>query len=110
MRFRYFRAFIGAAPLKLNTRPFHQPRVANFRAFIGAAPLKPPGTSAVNRDAHEFPRLHRRGSIEAANGSPRAISSTDFRAFIGAAPLKRFQGRTVAFLHQISAPSSARLH
>ena len=69
-----FRVLIDAAPLKLPAmKPHHAPSTS-FRAFIGAALLK----HGVLRDpagrTGRFPRLNRRGPIEAPPGNPTALS------------------------------------
>ena len=82
-----FRAFIGAAPLKLGSSVSGMSGRADFRAFIGAAPLKPDRYPAI----------------------PKSVAN--FRAFIGAAPLKPHDWTDErVFMNPISAPSSARPH
>ena len=73
-----FRAFIGAAPLKLLESPRAHGRGRRFRAFIGAAPLKQDRRSPPPRLPLQFPRLHRRDPIEAAHCRTAANASTRF--------------------------------
>jgi len=86
---RGFRAFNGAAPLKRAEWACFSATALSFRAFNGAAPLKLAALDSVRVNRRLFPRLQRRGPIEAVSpivsASPIARC---FRAFNGAAPLK----------------------
>ena len=82
-----FRAFIGAVSLKQFTVAGFGNTVSHFRAFIGAVSLKPGQFSLPARGSTAFPRLHRRGLIEAFY---RCVATHVER--------------------EISAPSSARSH
>ena len=66
-----FRGFIAAASLKLITGRDLWVGTEAFRGFIAAASLK--HWSRIRRREHwgNFPRLHRRGLIEAGVGRPR---------------------------------------
>ena len=85
-----FRAFNGAAPLKRAARAHAGPPSLGFRAFNGAAPLKLGRRLEERRAGNRFPRLQRRGPIEAQMRSTSLLTIIRFRAFNGAAPLKRW--------------------
>ena len=61
----YFRAFIGAVSLKLGGRRAWAGVPSDFRAFIGAVSLKHGDAGRGVGLPVPFPRLHRRGPIEA---------------------------------------------
>ena len=83
----YFRAFIGAVSLKQSILARSRAMESHFRAFIGAVSLKLPLRASIPGAAGSFPRLHRRGLIEAMMWATRPRRP-----------------------RQISAPSSARSH
>ena len=89
MPLAYFRAFIGAVSLKLDGVAHLAGARGYFRAFIGAVSLKQARLDAMRSMAGEFPRLHRRGLIEALIVRwKRRLDAPNFRAFIGAVSLK----------------------
>ncbi len=63
-----------------------------FRALIGAVTLKHSGERSHEVWCATFPRLNRRGHIEAYNKSRDKETTPDFRALIGAVTLKRGLG------------------
>ena len=63
-----FRAFIGAVSLKRHQEQAGVFVPAYFRAFIGAVSLKRCAARRFPRSCRPFPRLHRRGLIEADAG------------------------------------------
>ena len=79
---------------------------ANFRAFIGAVSLKRIQRVLLLRVACQFPRLHRRGLIEARVSIPFGYPLDNFRAFIGAVSLKQALSRPL----QRSMSRFPRLH
>ncbi len=87
---RNFRAFNGAVSLKLVIwRWSSSATKANFRAFNGAVSLKQRRCDVIRGVDGLFPRLQRRGLIEAAMALPRSQLPRYFRAFNGAVSLKR---------------------
>ncbi len=86
-------------------------RSGDFRAFTGAVSLKPVLPGIIGRQQRLFPRLHRRGLIEAKLATAHfARVKRDFRAFTGAVSLKRDFGFEIGDDLFISAPSPARSH
>jgi hypothetical protein len=60
-----FRGFIAAASLKRDRQVNSDARAKPFRGFIAAASLKRISNSSARISQRSFPRLHRRGLIEA---------------------------------------------
>ena len=67
----YFRALTGAASLKHLQRDDCPLRIVHFRALTGAASLKQRVMRKDSRFEPKFPRLNRRGLIEARSGRTR---------------------------------------
>jgi len=87
-----FRGYNAAAPLKpsgADAAPCDSP---DFRGYNAAAPLKHPGITVHLDRPLPFPRLQRRGPIEArCSASAARGSAPDFRGYNAAAPLKQLE-------------------
>ncbi len=83
-----FRAFKSAVSLKRGFRGGGGLRGWDFRAFKSAVSLKQPGVFGGAGAGVLFPRLQKRGLIEAAEPPPHPPIKTYFRAFKSAVSLK----------------------
>jgi len=106
-----FRAFNGAAPLKLDQGFCARFIRKRFPRLQRRGPIEATRNFCSSDNPPLFPRLQRRGPIEAISTAAWACATfRGFRAFNGAAPLKLVALMPLFLYGEVSAPSTARPH
>ena len=75
---RRFHAYKSVAPLKPSSRAHGLDSVLSFHAYKSVAPLKRPAHQLLRRHPHRFPRLQKRGPIEAGLFLRRSMARRGF--------------------------------